>query len=552
MAELAKTLGPATHHHNLTLFPLRWPQPQEPPHVLLSKAIEAGEAVVEEASEDGSVPNLAVTNRATRPLLIPEGEILVGAKQNRVINVTVLVAAGVKFALSVSCVEAGRWRYQSRQFESKFCAPPSLRNKKLRAVQKNRAAGGRAASDQGEVWDEVQACLDGVAAQSKTASLTDGFISAEEKLKEHRERFSLPEDAAGVLVGRGGRIVGMDLFDSPETLKTLWGRLSDAYFFDALRDPKPAPPTTADCAQRFIERLGGVARPRVPALGMGEELEITAKGMVTELAPVDLVLQRVGRLHRHRRDRRPISEPQLWIIRPPEDAEAVPEFGPNEWVYERNILLRSYATLRTRPYLRIPDDIETLVESVYSDAPLPDIQGPWQRALEESRQQMEMRRQECRRMADSILIRQPMWEDDLLEDFCRQLEEENADVHRTLQAATRLAEPTIALVLLYEIPGGLSLTADGEQPVSLDHEPAPTETRHMLEASVILSHPACVRFFASQEPPAAWRRNALLRYHRVAVLDRTGEAMAGDYRLQLDPELGIVIDKPDLAGNVEP
>ncbi len=90
------------------------------------------------------------TNRAAFPIwpsrtsasghcLIPEGEILMGAKQNRVINVTVLVAAGVKFVLPVSCVEAGRWRYKSRHFESKFCAPPSLRNKKLKAVHRNRS-----------------------------------------------------------------------------------------------------------------------------------------------------------------------------------------------------------------------------------------------------------------------------------------------------------------------------------------------------------------------------------------------------------------------------
>ena len=66
---------------------------------------------MEEVNESGSVPNLAVKNKCDRPLLIPEGEILIGAKQNRVINITVLVAAGVKFVLPVSCVEAGRWRY---------------------------------------------------------------------------------------------------------------------------------------------------------------------------------------------------------------------------------------------------------------------------------------------------------------------------------------------------------------------------------------------------------------------------------------------------------
>ena len=96
------------------------------PTISSARRLRRGEAVVEEVNESGSVPNLAVTNKCKRPLLIPEGEILIGAKQNRVINVTVLVAAGVKFVLPVSCVEAGRWRYQSRHFESKFCAPPSL------------------------------------------------------------------------------------------------------------------------------------------------------------------------------------------------------------------------------------------------------------------------------------------------------------------------------------------------------------------------------------------------------------------------------------------
>jgi len=274
------TIGQPTHHHNLTFFPLLWPEPHEPAYALLSMAIEKGEAVVEEVNESGSVPNLVVTNRAEKPLLIPEGEILIGAKQNRVVNITVLVGAGAKFFLPVSCVEAGRWRYKSQQFESKFCAPPSLRNKKLRAVNRNRSAGGAAASDQGEVWDEVQACLDGVAARSETASLTDAFVSAEEKLKEHCKRLVLPESAAGVLVGRDDRIIGMDLFDSPTTLTTLWDRLSDAYFFDALRAPSAAPPTPLDHAQRFIERLGGAAKPRIPALALGDELEIIEEGLV--------------------------------------------------------------------------------------------------------------------------------------------------------------------------------------------------------------------------------------------------------------------------------
>lgn len=126
----------------------------------------------------------------------------------------------------------------------------------------------------------MRKCLDGVEAPSETASLTDAFVSAEEKLKVHCKRLVLPEGAAGVLVGRHNRIIGMDLFDCPITFKTLWDRLSDAYFFDTLSTPSAAPPTSVDHAQRFIERLGSAAKPRVPALALGDEREIASEGLV--------------------------------------------------------------------------------------------------------------------------------------------------------------------------------------------------------------------------------------------------------------------------------
>lgn len=69
------------------------------------------------------VPHLRLVNKALRPVLIVEREILVGAKQNRVVNVTTLVAAKPTFTLPVSCVEQDRWHSRSRSFQSQFCAP---------------------------------------------------------------------------------------------------------------------------------------------------------------------------------------------------------------------------------------------------------------------------------------------------------------------------------------------------------------------------------------------------------------------------------------------
>ena len=65
------TIGEPSHHHNLTFFPLLWPETHEPSYTLLSTAIEEGLAVVEEVNESGSVPNLAVKNKCKRPLADP-------------------------------------------------------------------------------------------------------------------------------------------------------------------------------------------------------------------------------------------------------------------------------------------------------------------------------------------------------------------------------------------------------------------------------------------------------------------------------------------------
>ena len=71
---------------------------------------------ISEIGEAGSVPELTLTSTADRPVLLLDGEELIGAKQNRILNTSVLVAAGATLTLPVSCVEHGRWRYARRDF----------------------------------------------------------------------------------------------------------------------------------------------------------------------------------------------------------------------------------------------------------------------------------------------------------------------------------------------------------------------------------------------------------------------------------------------------
>jgi len=277
LAELR--IGEPVHYHNLTVFPLSWPELGEPAYLLLSEAIERGLASAGEVSDEGRMASIEVANHSRQHILIPEGQILLGAKQNRLVNVNVLLRAGSKCVVPVSCVEVFRWSYQSPQFEACCWATPLLRGKTARTVRENRAAGRGADSDQAEVWDEVARTLAVLRIASATTSLSDGFLVASPRLREYRQRLPLSREASGVLAVQGERLLGMDLFDSPKTFSKVWGAICDAYVLDALRSDAQTVPSLLPRARQLIERIGGCARGQVTALGLGDELEMACEGL---------------------------------------------------------------------------------------------------------------------------------------------------------------------------------------------------------------------------------------------------------------------------------
>jgi CRISPR-associated endonuclease/helicase Cas3 len=276
-----------------------------------------------------------------------------------------------------------------------------------------------------------------------------------------------------------------------------------------------------------------------------QSLDLDFDLLVTDVAPVDLVLQRAGRLHRHagRPRSAALAQPEVWLLRPGEaGAEGVPDFGPSEYVYDRHILLRSQLALAGLSRLNLPGDLEPLIEQVYGDLPLAVPGSAWQAALDESRAGLEEKQDRARQMARRLLIKPPDYPDDLLEDFNQQLEEDDLDIHPSLQALTRLSEPTITVVCLYRTARGLSLHPDGAGTVDLNREPTRAATKDLLRSALSLSHASLVRHFLAQEAPAGWRQSALLRHYRVAELDAAGTLRTGRFRLRLDDELGAVIE----------
>ena len=108
--------GEPQTHENMTVFPIPNPTSGGPRYISLSAALRVQSIVVTEVDQGGSVPELKVINKGDVPVLLLDGEELAGAKQNRVLNTTILVPKMSELIIPVSCTEEGRWSWSSPEF----------------------------------------------------------------------------------------------------------------------------------------------------------------------------------------------------------------------------------------------------------------------------------------------------------------------------------------------------------------------------------------------------------------------------------------------------
>ena len=277
------TPATAIGHRNLTLVPLRGEGRQQrfQDYLLASEAMDAGVLTVTEVDESGTVPELLAVNEADRPVLLIDGEELQGAKQNRILNTSVLLPAKSKTRIPVSCVEEGRWSHTSRTFKSGNYAPSSLRQRKSRDVQYSLRAGGRAESDQGAIWDSVAEHIDACAAAAPTRAMSDAMAALGEVLGRYHEALPYPSGTCGVVAAVCGRFVAADAFDSPSTLEAVWGRLVASYAMDAKAAKDQAGKTfTAKAAEVLLEHVADQQCQAFNAVGLGHDLRFEAADLL--------------------------------------------------------------------------------------------------------------------------------------------------------------------------------------------------------------------------------------------------------------------------------
>src|SRR5438270_3306637 len=168
----AVEVGEPAEAGGLQVFALRWETGAAVDYVTLDEGLAAGTLEVTELGEGGSVPTLKVSNRADTLAFLMAGEQLVGAKQNRVLNASILVAARSELPIPVSCVEAGRWAYRSRSFGSGGTSSHGKLRKLMHGqASRSYADSGTPSSEQGAVWNEVSRKLGAMGSVSMSSDL---------------------------------------------------------------------------------------------------------------------------------------------------------------------------------------------------------------------------------------------------------------------------------------------------------------------------------------------------------------------------------------------
>jgi CRISPR-associated endonuclease/helicase Cas3 len=278
-----------------------------------------------------------------------------------------------------------------------------------------------------------------------------------------------------------------------------------------------------------------------------QSLDLDFDVMISDLAPVDLLLQRAGRMHRHERESRPepLSRPRLLVAGPGVEGSAF-DFGSDTWIYDRYVLLRSYLALRERDEIELPGDTELLIESVYGEDGKTD-EG-WTpaiaTALEEAWQEMERHRMEEIDEALKRLIPE-FHSQRLLKERNLMLEEDSPEMHRTFRALTRLGPPSVPVVCLHRTEAGLTLELDGSGPtVDLDQEPGADLTERIARHTIDVRHRALFHHLVDQSVPPGWRDHPLLEDHRVVIFRGGLCPFPGTpYALRLSREFGLEIEK---------
>lgn len=286
---LSLKLEAPQRYKNMTVFPLLTALDGGPDYMTLKEALEKSILLVTEVSSGGSVPELKVTNKAALSVLLLDGEELAGAKQNRVLNTTILIKGNSDVVIPVSCTEKGRWAYVSSSFhDSDTVMSPRLRSEKARTVATSLSSTGQYRSDQGTVWEGIDEMAEKAATVSRTGAMKDIYEQKKKDLDEYLRAFRYVPGQKGFLVFNGAEPAGLDFISREKAFEALFPKMIKSYAMEAvLEDKKDETGIGPGSAEEFIKETAECGEKKYDSVGQGHDYRYESKAVVGSALAVD-------------------------------------------------------------------------------------------------------------------------------------------------------------------------------------------------------------------------------------------------------------------------
>lgn len=287
LAELR--FGPVQTCGRLSLYPLvnlAAPRPAE--YGLSGPALASGALTISEVSETGTVSRLAARNEGAGGVLLLDGEELVGAKQNRILNVTVLVAARSSAVLPVSCVEQGRWRYHSPTFsagEQVLFSKARSRKSAFMAAQRRAVGDGHTPrpdmfeTDQMAIWEDVSDSVARSGGRSDTSAMSASYEAERERLEAFGKAFHTVPGQVGAVFCIDGHPAGLELLETEALFAGAFARLLRGHGLSALHQGNTEALGQPIMAADFAARCAASRAVASPSVGEGVDISLEGAGI---------------------------------------------------------------------------------------------------------------------------------------------------------------------------------------------------------------------------------------------------------------------------------
>ncbi len=300
--------GESQFQDNLAMVPVFSDQTITQKYITLEEGIASSLLNVEELEGGASVNDILLRNKSNEFALLFEGEELLGAMQNRILDVSILVKPNTKQILPVACVEAGRWHYENREEDlddnhgdiserddtddtivlmnpaprqsnvdkdeqskrQRFSVANRVHYARGRALQSDAVSSNLSTrrefrGNQSAVWSDISNKSRRMDTTSKTSASDAMYVSADTTMRKYVKYFKHSKKQIGSVFLVDGAVAGVEIFANGKTHRRMLPRLIRSYALDAIDSirgktrPKyhPAKVNSVTKAKRFIEQLQG-------------------------------------------------------------------------------------------------------------------------------------------------------------------------------------------------------------------------------------------------------------------------------------------------------